>query len=298
MIRSRVGRRQEFRQRAACAIIASSSPNHGSCNVQLRDELRARRGDRGAEGRRPPVRAGEDRPAREPRSTQTNEFPRDLWEELGALGLHGITVEETFGGADMGYLAHVVAMEEVSRASASVGLSYGAHSNLCVNQIRRNGTDAQRERYLPRARLRGARRRARHERAGRRVRRGLDEAARREAQRPVRAERQQDVDHQRSRRQRAGDLRQDRPGRRPPRHHRLHRRARVQGILHRAEARQARHARLEHLRARLRRLRSPLRERARRRRPGGPGADVRPRLRTRGARRRTARHHGPRAWTW
>ena len=81
---------------------------------------------------------------------ETNEFPRDLWEELGALGLHGITVEETFGGADMGYLAHVVAMEEVSRASASVGLSYGAHSNLCVNQIRRNGTDAQRERYLPR----------------------------------------------------------------------------------------------------------------------------------------------------
>ena len=81
---------------------------------------------------------------------ETNEFPRDLWEELGALGLHGITVEEDFGGAGMGYLAHVVAMEEVSRASASVGLSYGAHSNLCVNQIRRNGDDAQRERYLPR----------------------------------------------------------------------------------------------------------------------------------------------------
>ena len=81
---------------------------------------------------------------------ETNEFPRDLWEELGALGLHGITVEEAFGGAGMGYLAHVVAMEEVSRASASVGLSYGAHSNLCVNQIRRNASDEQRERYLPR----------------------------------------------------------------------------------------------------------------------------------------------------
>ena len=79
----------------------------------------------------------------------TNEFPRDLWEALGALGLHGITVEEEYGGAGMGYLAHVVAMEEVSRASASVGLSYGAHSNLCVNQIRRNGSDAQRARHLP-----------------------------------------------------------------------------------------------------------------------------------------------------
>src|ERR1700750_1437161 len=78
-----------------------------------------------------------------------NEFPRDLWPEMGALGLHGITVEEEYGGAGMGYLAHCVAMEEVSRASASVGLSYGAHSNLCVNQIRRNGTEAQKRKYLP-----------------------------------------------------------------------------------------------------------------------------------------------------
>jgi isovaleryl-CoA dehydrogenase len=76
-------------------------------------------------------------------------FPRDLWPKMGALGLHGITVEETFGGAGMGYLAHVVALEEVSRASGSVGLSYGAHSNLCVNQIRRNGSEAQKRRYLP-----------------------------------------------------------------------------------------------------------------------------------------------------
>jgi isovaleryl-CoA dehydrogenase len=80
---------------------------------------------------------------------RTNTFPRDLWPELGKLGVHGITVEEEWGGAGLGYLEHCVAMEEISRASASVGLSYGAHSNLCVNQIRRNGTDAQKRKYLP-----------------------------------------------------------------------------------------------------------------------------------------------------
>jgi isovaleryl-CoA dehydrogenase len=79
-----------------------------------------------------------------------NAFPMDLWQKFGALGVLGITVEEEYGGAGMGYLEHVVAMEEISRASASVGLSYGAHSNLCVNQLRRNGTEAQKRRYLPR----------------------------------------------------------------------------------------------------------------------------------------------------
>jgi isovaleryl-CoA dehydrogenase len=109
--------------------------DHGEEIAMLRESVRGFAADRIA-----PLAAEIDR---------TDEFPRHLWPEMGALGLHGITVEEEHGGAGLGYLAHCVAMEEVSRASASVGLSYGAHSNLCINQIRLNGTEEQKRRYLP-----------------------------------------------------------------------------------------------------------------------------------------------------
>jgi len=107
----------------------------GETAEQLRDTVRAFTSDEIA-----PIAADIDK---------SNEFPRDLWPKLGALGLHGITVEEEFGGSGLGYLEHVVAMEEVSRGSAAIGLSYGAHSNLCVNQIRRNASPEQKRRYLP-----------------------------------------------------------------------------------------------------------------------------------------------------
>jgi isovaleryl-CoA dehydrogenase len=107
----------------------------GETADQLRDTVRSFASDEIA-----PIAAEVDK---------TNTFPRQLWPKMGALGLHGITVAEEWGGSGLGYLEHCIAMEEVSRASASVGLSYGAHSNLCINQIFRNGTEAQKAKYLP-----------------------------------------------------------------------------------------------------------------------------------------------------
>ena len=115
---------------------------NASMNFALDEEIEALRDlvHRWAQDRLAPMAAEIDR---------KNQFPAELWPELGELGLLGITVDEKYGGSSLGYLAHTIAVEEIARASASVSLSYGAHSNLCVNQIQLNGTEAQREKYLP-----------------------------------------------------------------------------------------------------------------------------------------------------
>ena len=212
-----------------------------------------------------------------------NVFPRDLWPEMGALGLHGITVEEEYGGSGLGYLEHCVAMEEISRASAAVGLSYGAHSNLCVNQLRRNGTDEQKRKYLPKL-ISGE-----HVGALAMSEPGAGS----------------DVVSMRTRADKKGDryvlngskmwitngpvadtlviyAKTDRTAGRA-RHHRIHCRKRFQGFCAGAEARQARHARLRHQRTGVHRLRSPRGKYAWRGRKRRQRADVRSRLRARGA---------------
>ena len=136
-------------------------------------------------------------------------FPRELWPAMGELGLHGITVEEEYGGLGLGYLEHVVAQEEVARASASIGLSYGAHSNLCVNQLRRWGNDAQKAKYLPKL-ISG-------EHVGSLA---MSEAGagsdvvsmklKAEKKGPLRPERHQVLDHERALCRHAGRLREDR----------------------------------------------------------------------------------------
>ena len=159
-----------------------------------------------------------------PRAAQIdrdNLFPRDLWPRMGELGLHGITAPEEYGGLGLGYIEHCVAMEEVSRASGSVGLSYGAHSNLCVNQIVRNGNDEQKARYLPKL-ISGEHVGAlamSEPNAGSDV---VSMTTRAEPQgRPLRHQWLQDVDHQRSPRRDPRRLRKDRSSRRRARHHRL-----------------------------------------------------------------------------
>jgi isovaleryl-CoA dehydrogenase len=165
-------------------------------------------------------------------------FPIELWPQMGALGLHGITVDEEHGGSGLGYLAHCVAMEEVSRGSASVGLSYGAHSNLCVNQIRRNGSDAQRRKYLPKL--------VSGEHVGALAMSepgaGSDVVSMR-----LRADKKGEryiLNGTKLWITNAGGLCQDQPRCRAARHHRLPHREGDEGVPAGAKARQARHARL------------------------------------------------------
>ena len=193
---------------------------------------------------------------------RSNQFPRDLWPKIGALGLHGITVEEEYGGTGLG-LSRALHCGRGDVAGVGRGRPVVWRAFQPLRQPdppqRQRGAEAE----IPaKTDFRRTCRRARNVGARRRLRRGLDEDPRREEGRPLCAQRQQDVDHQRPRRRYAGGLRQDQPRGRSARHDRLHHRKGHEGIFHRAEARQARHARLRHLRTGIRGLRGARRERA------------------------------------
>jgi hypothetical protein len=186
---------------------------------------------------------------------RSNQFPMHLWKEMGALGLLGITASEDFGGAGLGYLAHCVAVEELSRASASVGLSYAAHSNLCVNQINRHGTVEQKQRFLPK----------------------LISGQHVGALAMSESESGSDVVSMKLRAEKRND-RYILSECRCQGHHRLSGRRHHVRIFAVSQTRQARHARFQHLRTRLYRLRSTYREPAWGGRRRGPHPDVGPRL--------------------
>ena len=234
-----------------------ASGEHG----RERFRLRTGRRHHAAAGHRSRVRGTRDRAARRARSTATTGFRAICGRSSASSACSVSRSRQSSAAAGLGYLAHVVAMEEISRASASVGLSYGAHSNLCVNQIRRWGSVEQKQRYLPKL-ISGEHVGAlamSEPGAGSDV---MGMRTRRDAGRSLRAQRQQDVDHQRSRGRRAGRLCHGRQQRRHRGHHGVPDREGIPRLHDGAEARQARHARLGYLRARVRGLRSAGRERA------------------------------------
>ena len=178
-----------------CALLAAGRTGEATCPTPDSTSTSAKWPTPSAT--RPALRRRQDRADRRRDRRERTSFRVSLWPQMGELGLHGITVEEEYGGLGLGYLEHVVAQEEVARASASVGLSYGAHSNLCINQIRRWANPEQKKQVSPEADQRRACRRAGDERGGRGQRRRRHEAEGRKAGQRLPPQRHQILDHQR-----------------------------------------------------------------------------------------------------